>query len=126
MIRLRPVVMTMIATVLGGLPLIIRGGAGSEARMALGWIIVGGLGFATLFTLFLTPVVFSLLARFAKPRVHSQRLLDEEIEAARDRRLPGRPGDDEMPLAAEYASAHRKGERERPAPFGARRGRLPG
>lgn len=100
-IRLRPVVMTMIATVLGGLPLILRAGAGSEARRALGWIIVGGLGFATLFTLFLTPVVFSLLARFAKPRAHSERLLDEELEAARDRRLPRRPGDDELPLAAE-------------------------
>ena len=100
-IRLRPVVMTMIATVLGGLPLILRGGAGSEARVALGWIIVGGLGFATVFTLFLTPVVFSLLARFAKPRIHSERLLDAELEAAKDRRLPRRPGDDELPLAAE-------------------------
>ena len=44
LIRLRPVVMTMIATVLGGLPLVLRGGAGSEARQALGWVIVGGLG----------------------------------------------------------------------------------
>ena len=62
LIRLRPIVMTMMSTVLGGLPLILRGGAGAEARQALGWIIVGGLGFATLATLFLTPVVY-LLAR---------------------------------------------------------------
>src|SRR6185312_9263137 len=42
-IRLRPVLMTMIATVLGGLPLVISSGAGAEARRAIGWIIVGGL-----------------------------------------------------------------------------------
>ena len=47
LIRLRPVVMTMIATVFGGLPLLLTSGAGAEARRALGWIIVGGLGFAT-------------------------------------------------------------------------------
>jgi HAE1 family hydrophobic/amphiphilic exporter-1 len=84
LIRLRPVVMTMIATVLGGLPLILTGGAGSEARRALGWIIVGGLGFATLATLFLTPVVFLLLARFAKPRVAEQQRLERELAEAGD------------------------------------------
>jgi HAE1 family hydrophobic/amphiphilic exporter-1 len=84
LIRLRPVVMTMIATVLGGVPLIVTGGAGSEARRALGWIIVGGLGFATIATLFLTPVVFSLLARFAKPRVAEQQRLERELAAAGD------------------------------------------
>ena len=73
LIRLRPVVMTMFATVLGGLPLVLRGGAGSEARHALGWVIVGGLGIATLSTLFLTPVVYLLLARFSKPRGHESR-----------------------------------------------------
>ena len=79
--------MTMIATVLGGLPLILRGGAGSEMRVALGWIIVGGLGFATLFTLFLTPVAFSLLARYAKPRAHhEQRLVAARTEDLARRR----------------------------------------
>ena len=82
MIRLRPVVMTMLSTVLGGLPLILRGGAGSEARMALGWIIVGGLGVATVATLFLTPVAYSLLARFSKPRVTEEHRLAEELAAA--------------------------------------------
>src|SRR3569623_2767750 len=55
-IRLRPVLMTMIATVLGGVPLVISSGAGAEARQALGWIIVGGLGFAAVSPLLLTPV----------------------------------------------------------------------
>jgi len=84
LIRLRPVVMTMIATVLGGLPLLLTAGAGSESRRALGWIIVGGLGFATIATLFLTPVVFSLLARFARPRIAEQQRLARELAAAGD------------------------------------------
>ncbi|TIO48573.1 MAG: efflux RND transporter permease subunit, partial [Mesorhizobium sp.] len=52
-IRLRPVMMTMICTVLGGVPLVLASGAGAEARVALGWVIVGGLGLATVSTLFL-------------------------------------------------------------------------
>ena len=96
LIRLRPVVMTMIATVLGGLPLVLRSGAGSEARHALGWVIVGGLGIATLATLFLTPVVFSLLARFAKPRVAEEQRLERELKEAHDR-----TGGDLMPTADE-------------------------
>jgi HAE1 family hydrophobic/amphiphilic exporter-1 len=82
LIRLRPVFMTMVATVLGGLPLLLRGGAGAEARLALGWIIVGGLGFATVATLFLTPVAFSLLARFSKPRITEEQRLSRELAAA--------------------------------------------
>jgi hydrophobic/amphiphilic exporter-1 (mainly G- bacteria), HAE1 family len=82
LIRLRPIVMTMLSTVFGGLPLILRSGAGAEARQALGWIIVGGLGFATLATLFLTPVVYLLLARFAKPRITEEHRLAEEMAAA--------------------------------------------
>ncbi|MCB1487640.1 MAG: efflux RND transporter permease subunit [Bauldia sp.] len=82
LIRLRPVVMTMISTVLSGLPLLLTTGAGAEARQALGWIIVGGLGFATLATLFLTPVVFSLLARFSKPRITEEQRLERELREA--------------------------------------------
>ncbi len=82
LIRLRPVVMTMFATVLGGLPLVLRSGAGSEARHALGWVIVGGLGIATVATLFLTPIAYSLLARFAKPRVAEEQRLARELEEA--------------------------------------------
>ena len=65
-VRLRPIVMTMISTVLGGLPLILSGGAGGEARAAIGWVVFGGLGLAALFTLYLTPVVYLALARFAE------------------------------------------------------------
>ncbi len=83
-IRLRPVMMTMVSTVLGGVPLVLSFGAGAEAREALGWIVVGGLGFATFFTLYLIPVVFTLIAGFAKPRANEAGELEAELVAARD------------------------------------------
>ncbi len=79
MTRLRPVLMTAISTLLGGLPLILGAGAGAEARAALGWVIFGGLGFATIFTLFLTPVAFLLLAGLAKPRAAEGRAVEQEL-----------------------------------------------
>ncbi|MEO5326360.1 efflux RND transporter permease subunit [Mesorhizobium sp. CC13] len=81
-IRLRPVMMTMICTVLGGLPLVLAKGAGAEARIALGWVIVGGLGLATLSTLFLTPVAYLLLGRFITPKVAEETRLKRELEEA--------------------------------------------
>ena len=81
-IRLRPVMMTMICTVLGGLPLVLASGAGAEARIALGWVIVGGLGMATVSTLFLTPVAYLLLGRFVTPKVHEEQRLKRELEEA--------------------------------------------
>ncbi len=81
-VRLRPVAMTMIATILGGLPLILGSGAGAEARAAIGWVVFGGLGLAALFTLYLTPGLYILLARFAKPRSASMAALDAELDQA--------------------------------------------
>ena len=78
-IRLRPVMMTMAATVLAGVPLLISSGAGAEARAALGWVIVGGLGLATLLTLFLTPVAYLLLAGLSKPRAAESERLEREL-----------------------------------------------
>ncbi|MFT5895758.1 MAG: HAE1 family hydrophobic/amphiphilic exporter-1 [bacterium] len=80
--RLRPVTMTMFSTVLGGVPLVLASGAGAEARIALGWVIVGGLGMATLFTLFLTPVAYQLLAGFSAPKVQSDKRLADELQQA--------------------------------------------
>ena len=82
-IRLRPVMMTMVSTVFGGVPLILSSGAGAEAREALGWGIVGGLGRATLSTLYLTPVAYLLLAGFSKPRAAADAVLRDELEEAR-------------------------------------------
>lgn len=85
-IRLRPVMMTMIATILGGVPLVLAQGAGAEARIALGWVIVGGLGLATLVTLYITPVSYLLIARFAKPQADAEVRLHRELETAIRRR----------------------------------------
>ena len=81
-IRLRPVMMTMASTVLGGVPLVLSTGAGAEAREALGWVIIGGLGLATLFTLYLTPVAYALLARFSTPKAQEEARLQKELELA--------------------------------------------
>ncbi|MCA3437719.1 MAG: efflux RND transporter permease subunit [Rhodobacter sp.] len=88
-IRLRPVMMTMVATVLGGLPLIFAFGAGAEARAVLGWIIVGGLGLATIATLYITPVAYLLLAGLSKPKAAETALLRRELQEAAGR-LSGR------------------------------------
>jgi len=81
-IRLRPVLMTMIATILGGMPLVLAGGAGAEARAALGWVIVGGLGLAAASTLFLTPIAYLLLAGFSKPKASEEARLQRELASA--------------------------------------------
>jgi hydrophobic/amphiphilic exporter-1 (mainly G- bacteria), HAE1 family len=81
-IRLRPVMMTMTSTVLGGVPLVLAFGAGAEAREALGWVIVGGLGLATLVTLYLTPVAYLILAGLSRPRAYEAGRLAEELDAA--------------------------------------------
>jgi hydrophobe/amphiphile efflux-1 (HAE1) family protein len=79
MTRLRPVMMTMLSTVLGALPLILGSGAGTEARRAIGWVVFGGLGISTIFTLILIPVIYSLLAPLARPRAHAGVRLDREL-----------------------------------------------
>jgi multidrug efflux pump len=61
--RLRPILMTTGAMVLGAVPLAYASGAGSESRMQIGLVIVGGMTFGTVLTLFVVPVVYSLLAR---------------------------------------------------------------
>jgi len=61
-LRLRPILMTTGAMVLGAVPLAIATGAGAESRHQIGWVIVGGMVFGTMFTLFVVPVVYLLLA----------------------------------------------------------------
>jgi multidrug efflux pump len=60
-LRLRPILMTSAATVLGALPLAIATGAGSESRSAIGWVIVGGITLGTVFTLFVIPVAYTYI-----------------------------------------------------------------
>ena len=89
-IRVRPIVMTMVSTVLAGLPLIFGSGPGSEARASIGWVIFGGLGLAAAFTLFLTPAFYVLMARLVRPRNDVQLRLENELQAA-ERVLAPRP-----------------------------------
>jgi multidrug efflux pump len=71
LLRFRPIIMTTMAALLGGLPLALGGGVGAELRMPLGVTIVGGLIVSQMLTLFTTPVVyiyFDKLAQRLKPR----------------------------------------------------------
>jgi multidrug efflux pump subunit AcrB len=63
MLRFRPILMTTMAALLGGLPLAIGTGTGSELRQPLGITIVGGLIFSQALTLFTTPVVYLYMDR---------------------------------------------------------------
>jgi multidrug efflux pump len=81
--RLRPILMTSIATVLGAVPLMISTGAGAEARQAIGTVIVGGVSLSTFFTLFIVPALYLLIGGYTKPRNHIvEQLAKEEREQA--------------------------------------------
>ncbi|WP_029524449.1 efflux RND transporter permease subunit [Polaromonas glacialis] len=65
--RLRPILMTTGAMVLGALPLALASGAGAESRTQIGWVIVGGMSLGTLLTVFVVPTMYALFARKAVP-----------------------------------------------------------
>lgn len=64
-LRFRPILMTAIATILGAVPIAFAQGAGAETRNPMGIVIVGGLGIATFLTLFVVPIFYILVDRFA-------------------------------------------------------------
>jgi multidrug efflux pump len=78
-LRLRPIVMTAVSTILGALPLVLASGAGAESRIAIGSVIIAGLGLSTVLMLFVTPVLYDLLARFTTPRGTVERMLEREL-----------------------------------------------
>ncbi|MGP8290050.1 efflux RND transporter permease subunit [Vreelandella zhanjiangensis] len=80
--RLRPILMTAITTMAGAIPLIISSGPGSESRLVIGTVIMAGVGAATLFTLFVVPVAYDLLARHTGSPGAVKRRLEEEIADA--------------------------------------------
>jgi multidrug efflux pump len=65
--RLRPILMTTGAMVLGAFPLAFATGAGAESRQQIGWVIVGGMSLGTLLTIFVVPTMYSLFARRSVP-----------------------------------------------------------
>ncbi|MCB9946872.1 MAG: efflux RND transporter permease subunit [Rhodospirillaceae bacterium] len=80
-IRLRPILMTAVTTVAGSVPLIVSTGAGTETRAAIGVVIFAGVTAATLFTLYLIPIAYAILARGSAPRGSISRRLDRELAA---------------------------------------------
>ena len=76
-LRLRPILMTTFAMVLGALPLALASGAGAESRRQIGWVIVGGMSLGTLLTIFVVPTVYTLFARKRVPGEITERAIDE-------------------------------------------------
>jgi multidrug efflux pump len=72
-IRMRPILMTTAAMVLGSIPLALASGAGAESRHAIGWVIVGGMSIGTMFTLFIVPTFYLILGK-----QHHLLVIDEE------------------------------------------------
>ena len=79
-LRLRPIIMTSIATAFGALPLVLWQGAGAGSRQTIGVVIFAGAIFATLLTLFILPVFYNLLAKYTRSPEH----VAHEIEAFED------------------------------------------
>jgi multidrug efflux pump len=80
-LRLRPILMTTGAMVLGAVPLALATGAGAESRQDIGWVIVGGLLVGTLFTLFVIPVVYTYVSRRVYLEADHEPMHDDTVPA---------------------------------------------
>jgi multidrug efflux pump len=90
-IRLRPIMMTSVATVAGHFPLTLVSGAGASARNSIGLVLVGGMTIGTIFTLFIVPSLYMLIAK----EHHEKSLAETEEE----------PVEEDVDLTPEYAGA---------------------
>ncbi|MFZ5662716.1 MAG: efflux RND transporter permease subunit [Pseudomonadota bacterium] len=75
-VRLRPILMTSVATIAGAVPLVLAGGPGSASRAAIGIVVISGVAFSTLLSLFVVPAFYVLLARYTR----SPQALAHELE----------------------------------------------
>jgi multidrug efflux pump len=82
-LRLRPILMTTGAMVLGALPLALAAGAGAESRRQIGWVIVGGMSVGTMLTIFVVPTVYTWLARSRIPGQITERAIGDEVVPAK-------------------------------------------
>jgi multidrug efflux pump len=79
-VRLRPILMTSVATVMGALPLVVAGGPGSASRATIGVVVIFGVSFSTLLSLYVVPAFYALLAPFTRsPEAVAHQL--EKLEA---------------------------------------------
>jgi len=79
-VRLRPILMTGITTVAGAVPLMLSFGAGAETRMVIGVVVMAGVSVATIMTLYVVPVAYSLIARRTGSPGDVQRKLDDQLK----------------------------------------------
>jgi multidrug efflux pump len=77
-LRLRPILMTTGAMVLGAIPLALSEGAGAESRIQIGWVIVGGMSLGTLLTIFVVPTMYLLFARDKVPGANKAEVRTDE------------------------------------------------
>jgi multidrug efflux pump len=79
--RLRPILMTSIATMMGATPLVIAGGPGSASRSTIGVVVIAGVAFSTLLSLFVIPAFYALLAPYTRsPEALARKLEKLELE----------------------------------------------
>jgi multidrug efflux pump len=84
-LRLRPILMTTGAMVLGALPLALASGAGAESRQQIGWVIVGGMSLGTLLTIFVVPTIYTWFARKSIPgEITTPALPDDPVPVGAD------------------------------------------
>jgi HAE1 family hydrophobic/amphiphilic exporter-1 len=77
-LRLRPILMTSLAFILGVLPLAFASGAGANARMTIGWTVFGGMLSATALSIFIVPVLFVIITRFSYGKQKLEELRKKE------------------------------------------------
>jgi multidrug efflux pump len=82
--RLRPIMMTTGAMVLGAVPLALATGAGAESRIQIGWVIVGGMSLGTVLTIFVVPTMYSLFARQSIPGADTREVREQAAPHAHD------------------------------------------
>ncbi len=86
-VRLRPILMTSIATIMGAVPLVLDGGPGSASRATIGVVVIFGVAFSTLLSLFVVPAFYRLLAPYTRSPealAHELQRLDEETPDVQD------------------------------------------
>ena len=86
-LRLRPILMTTGAMVLGAIPLALASGAGAESRQQIGWVIVGGMSVGTLLTIFVVPTMYTLLSR---DKSHSKAKAAQHDDGHADAAIPAK------------------------------------
>lgn len=82
--RLRPILMTSIATVAGAMPLVLMGGAGASSRQSIGTVIIWGVAFSTVLSLYVIPVIYNRLARYTRSPEAVSRDLEEQLAALKE------------------------------------------